>query len=127
MWPAIERRLDGVQLFADSAVRRGRVQAVLAKVPDIERALARVSAAAAGSPGPATPRDLLGVGRGLAAVPELRAILGDGPAPPHPSKEEKGSIPGDTPGPPAEEGSAPSALPREPRVLGGLWRRSERN
>ena len=65
---AIEARLGGVQLFYDSAVRRGRVQLLLSKVPDLERALARVSTAAAGSPGPTTPRDL---GRGLVAVPEL--------------------------------------------------------
>ncbi|MDP9180755.1 MAG: DNA mismatch repair protein MutS, partial [Chloroflexota bacterium] len=55
----IAARQDGVQLFYESAVRRGRVQTLLARVPDLERALARVSTAAAGSPGPSTPRDLV--------------------------------------------------------------------
>ncbi len=73
---AIAARQDGVQLFYDSAVRRGRVQALLARVPDVERALARVSTAAAGSPGPTAPRDLAAIGRGLAAVPELRELMG---------------------------------------------------
>jgi DNA mismatch repair ATPase MutS len=121
---AIAARQDGVQLFYDSAVRRGRVQALLARVPDLERALARVSTAAAGSPGPSTPRDLAALGRGLAVVPELRKVIDlDGPGrvedekslpfgPSHPEKE--GDL-GDTPRPPAEEGSAPSALPRRHR------------
>jgi len=79
---AIEARMDGVQLFCDSAVRRGRAREVLARVPDLERALARVSTAAAGSPGPMTPRDLVALRRGLEAVPELRTLLVevDGPA-----------------------------------------------
>lgn len=72
---AIEARLDGVQLFYDSAARRGRGRETLSGVPDIERALARVSTAAAGSPGPMTPRDLVALRRGLEAVPELRAVL----------------------------------------------------
>ena len=66
---AISARQDGVQLFYDSAVRRGRVQALLARVPDLERALARVSTAAAGSPAPTTPRDLVAIGRGLLPRP----------------------------------------------------------
>jgi DNA mismatch repair protein MutS len=115
---AIAARQDGVQLFYDSAVRRGRVQALLARVPDLERALARVSTAAAGSPGPSTPRDLAALGRGLAVVPELRKVIDlDGTgrvedeeslpfAPPHPEKEENL---GDTPRPPADE-LRPSAL-----------------
>jgi DNA mismatch repair protein MutS len=109
---AIEARLDGVQLFYDSAVRRGRARETLARVPDVERALARVSTAAAGSPGPMTPRDLVALRRGLEAVPELRMLLGAASVPtaPRPTKEEKNSS-GDTPVPPAEEGSAPSALP----------------
>jgi DNA mismatch repair protein MutS len=71
----IEARLDGVQLFYDSAVRRGRVRETLARAPDVERALARVSTAAAGSPGPMTPRDLVALRRGLEVVPELRVLL----------------------------------------------------
>jgi DNA mismatch repair protein MutS len=118
---AIAARQDGVQLFYDSAARRGRVQALLARVPDLERALARVSTAAAGSPGSSTPRDLAALGRGLAVVPELRKVIDlDGTgrvedeksptsAPPHPEKERNL---GDTPGPPAEE-VRPSALPSD--------------
>jgi DNA mismatch repair protein MutS len=111
---AIAARQDGVQLFYDSAVRRGRLQALLARVPDLERALARVSTAAAGSPGPSTPRDLAALGRGLAVVPELRNVIDSAQgsflsAPPHPEKERNL---GDTPGPPAE-GVRPSALPSD--------------
>jgi len=73
---AIEARLDGVQLFYDSTVRRGRVRETLSQVPDVERALARVSTAAAGSPGPMTPRDLVALRRGLEAVPGLREVIG---------------------------------------------------
>ncbi len=61
----IHRRQDGIQLFVDSAVRRGRTTAILAKVPDLERLLARVSTSVAGSPAASVPRDLVGLGRGL--------------------------------------------------------------
>ncbi|HEV8574022.1 MAG TPA: DNA mismatch repair protein MutS [Dehalococcoidia bacterium] len=71
----IRRRQDGVHLFYDSAVRRGRVAALLANVPDVERLLGRVSTAAAGGPGPATPRDLAALGRGLAVIPGLREAI----------------------------------------------------
>ncbi len=74
---AIRRRQDAVQSFFDSAVRRGRIREALGRIPDLERALARVSAAAAGSPGPATPRDLAAIRRGLDAVPDLRRALGE--------------------------------------------------
>lgn len=74
----IARRQDCVQLFAGSAVRRGRVRQALARVPDLERVLARISAAAASSLSPGTPRDLLGLRRGLEAVPELRLLLDPG-------------------------------------------------
>ena len=72
---AIAARQDCVQVFFDSAVRRGRVRQVLARTGDIERALARVSAAAASTLVPGTPRDLLALRRGLETVPELRAVL----------------------------------------------------
>jgi DNA mismatch repair protein MutS len=74
----IAARQDGVQLFHDSAVRRGRARALLERVPDLERALARVSTAAAGSPGTSTTRDLVALGRGLAVVPELQELLDPG-------------------------------------------------
>jgi DNA mismatch repair protein MutS len=114
----ITARQNGVQLFLDSTVRRGRVQALLARVPDLERALARVSTAGAGSPGPSAPRDLVALGRGLAVVPELRELLDlDGTArvedeespPSAPPRPKEKMDPGDNPGPPAE-GLRPSAL-----------------
>jgi DNA mismatch repair protein MutS len=76
---AITRRQQGVQLFFDSAVRRGRVSGILAKMPDLERIVSRVGA------GSATPRDLVALRRGLELVPDLRTTLDEG-------------------GPPAEEG-----------------------
>ncbi|GAG48679.1 unnamed protein product, partial [marine sediment metagenome] len=67
----IARRQDGVQLFFDSAVRRGRVSAILAKLPDLERIVTRVGA------GSATPRDLVALRRGLELVPDLQRTLDD--------------------------------------------------
>ena len=67
----IGRRQDGVQLFFDSAVRRGRVSSILAKLPDLERIVARVGA------GSATARDLVGLRRGLEQVPDLQRALDD--------------------------------------------------
>jgi DNA mismatch repair protein MutS len=83
----IHRRQDGIQLFVDSAVRRGRTTAILAKVPDLERLLARVSTSVAGSPAASVPRDLVGLGRGLDAIEKLRETVE------HPS-----AGPGQTPG-----------------------------
>jgi DNA mismatch repair protein MutS len=74
---AICERQDGVQLFCDSAVRRGQAQAVLGRMPDLERVLARISTAAQASLTPGTPRDLTALRRGLEAVPELRTLLGE--------------------------------------------------
>jgi len=71
----IARRQDGVQFFFDSAVRRGQAQALLKKIPDLERLTARISTAATGSPAPSTPRDLVSLRRGLEAVPKLRELL----------------------------------------------------
>ena len=76
----IRRRQDQIQLFVDSAVRRGRTTALLAKVPDIERILARVSTAAAGSPAASVPRDLVVLGRGLDAVEKLRDTVEHDPS-----------------------------------------------
>jgi DNA mismatch repair protein MutS len=74
---AITARQDGVDLFFASAVRRGRARDILARVPDLERIAARIATAAAGTPGPATPRDLLALRRGLEATPPLREVLTD--------------------------------------------------
>lgn len=74
---AIKARQDGVQLFFDSAVRRGTAGAVLARIGDLERALARVSASAV-APGAGIARDLVALRGGLEAVPALRAVLAQG-------------------------------------------------
>ena len=73
----IRARQDGVQLFVNSAVRRGRTAALLARIADLERALARVSASVA-APGASTARDLVALRRGLEAVPALRAVVSEG-------------------------------------------------
>ena len=77
----IGRRQECVGFFAESAVRRGQAQALLKKVPDMERVAARISTAAASSPANTTPRDLVGLRRGLEAVPLLRDAIetGDNP------------------------------------------------
>jgi DNA mismatch repair protein MutS len=71
----IAQRQDCVEAFSDSAVRRARTAAFLAKIPDVERLLARVSTAAVGTPGPNTPRDLSALGKGLVIIPDLRAAV----------------------------------------------------
>jgi len=75
----IKQRQDGVQLFFDSAIRRGRTVSLLAQVPDMERLLARISAAGSASPVASTHRDLLALRRGLELVPALREALDHDP------------------------------------------------
>ena len=73
----LTKRQDAVEWFHRSAVRRGRVTAALQKIADIERLINKVSASAA------TPRDVVSLGRSLAAAPEIWQILGgdeDAPA-----------------------------------------------
>jgi len=77
---AIRGRQDGVQLFFDSAVRRGRVSALLAKVPDLERLMARISTAGAAAAAASVPRDLVAVRRGLEMIPAIRDALDHDPA-----------------------------------------------
>ncbi len=76
----IQKRQDGIQLFVDSAVRRTRTAAILSKILDLERLLARVSTAAAGSPAASVPRDLVALGRGLDAVDKLRETVEHDPS-----------------------------------------------
>lgn len=76
----ISQRQDGVQLFFDSTVRRSRTNTALAGIPDIERALSRVSSAAAGTPTATTPRDLVAIRTGLQTIPEVRAAIEYEPA-----------------------------------------------
>ncbi len=72
---AIDARLDQVQFFFESAVRRGRAQELLDKVPDIERLCGRVVT------GLASPRDLVGLRRGLELAPALRELVAEQDAP----------------------------------------------
>jgi DNA mismatch repair protein MutS len=85
---AITRRQDGVQLFFDSAVRRDRTRRVLARIPDIERLISRISAAGGCTTLPAaTARELVSLKRGLQAVSELRDLLAnDTPSPEPPAR-----------------------------------------
>jgi len=71
---AIRARQDGVAWFHESAVRRGAAGEVLAKTPDFERLLSRIST------GTALPREVVALRRGLELVPALREVLGEGKA-----------------------------------------------
>ena len=73
----IGQRQDGVAFFESSAVRRGRTAEVLARIGDVERSFTRVSSAAAASPVPTTPRDLVSLRRGLESVPSLRELIAE--------------------------------------------------
>ncbi len=69
----LAQRQARVQFFFQSAVRRGQVGSLLAKMPDVERLLGRISA------GLALPREVVSLRRGLELVPSLRqAIAADG-------------------------------------------------
>ncbi len=71
---AIDARLDQVQFFFESAVRRGRAQELLAEMPDLERLVGRVGT------GLCSPRDLVGLRRGLELAPALRALVSEDPS-----------------------------------------------
>ncbi len=74
---AINAHLDMVQFFHEDADLRETVRGLLAKVPDLERALSRLTLGRGG------PRDLAAVRDGLAETARLRAILArDGLGPP---------------------------------------------
>jgi DNA mismatch repair protein MutS len=68
----LANRQDRVQFFFESAVRRGQVSAILAKMPDLERLLGRSSA------GLALPREVVSLRRGLELVPSLRQAIAGG-------------------------------------------------
>ena len=74
----IHRRQDSAQHFFDSAVRRGRTLGLLAKIPDVERLLTRVSAAANATLTPGVPRDLAALRLGLEAIPSLLEATKEG-------------------------------------------------
>ncbi len=65
----LQKRQDAVEWFHRSAVRRSRVTAVLQRIADIERLINKVSASAS------SPRDVVSLGRSLAAAPEIWNIL----------------------------------------------------
>jgi DNA mismatch repair protein MutS len=65
----IEKRLDAVEEFGRQTILRNELRGVLGGILDIERLLAKVTL------GTASPRDLLGLGKSLAKVPELEKHL----------------------------------------------------
>jgi DNA mismatch repair protein MutS len=71
---AINRRLGAVESFVGEGVNRVAVRERLGRIPDLERLLGRTVA------GAASPRDLLGLHRGLAEVGALREQLGCSPS-----------------------------------------------
>ncbi len=66
---AIDARLDLVGFFADATILRGDLRAALRKVPDLERALQRLTLGRGG------PRDLAALRDGLGAIPAIRERL----------------------------------------------------
>ena len=67
----IEARLDAVEELLASAILRSELCKQLAGVMDLERLLAKVTLGTAG------PRDLLALGRSLAALPRLRQQIAE--------------------------------------------------
>jgi DNA mismatch repair protein MutS len=62
----IERRLEAVEEQVRETIARGELRKVLGQILDLERLLAKATL------GTANPRDVLGLGRSLEKVPELR-------------------------------------------------------
>ncbi len=67
----IEARLDAVGELHGATIARTEIQKVLATILDMERLLAKTTI------GTATPRDLLALGRSLAALPLLGKLLAE--------------------------------------------------
>ena len=67
---AIERRLDAISFFASESELRAAARSLLARCPDAERALSRLSLERGG------PRDLAGIRDALSIAHEMRAALG---------------------------------------------------
>ena len=68
----LEARLDAVQWFHLSAVRRGNTGKLLASMSDIERLVNKVRGASA------TPRDLIALKKSLHVGPQIRELLSEG-------------------------------------------------
>ncbi len=66
----IQDRLDAVEELAFRTSERGRLRETLRAVQDVERLVSRVALGTAG------PRDLVGLGQSLGAIPRVRQILG---------------------------------------------------
>jgi DNA mismatch repair protein MutS len=66
----IEARLDAVGELAGKVMLRGDLRKALSGVQDLERLLAKVTL------GTATPRDMLGLGRSLAQLPQVMKFAG---------------------------------------------------
>ncbi len=66
---AIRARLDRIEALVERPQLRAELRAALARCPDLERALARLSLGRGG------PRDLSAIGRGLRVAATLRTLL----------------------------------------------------
>ncbi len=66
-------RQDLVQWFFETSLRRQETRSVLSHIPDLERLIGRTVS------GRATPREMIALRAGLAAVPQLREAIGDAP------------------------------------------------
>ncbi|MCW0181802.1 MAG: DNA mismatch repair protein MutS [Zavarzinia sp.] len=76
--PAIERRLDMVGHLLNQGELRRQLRALLRRVPDLERALARLALGRGG------PRDLAAIGQGLALLPDVARLFGQADLSPPP-------------------------------------------
>jgi len=72
---AIEARLDEIAYFIAQTEARSAVRSALRRVPDLERALARLTVGRGG------PRDLAALRNGLAEIPGVKAALANAPPP----------------------------------------------
>lgn len=69
----LRERHDLVEWFFRSALLRQEARSVLSQIPDLERLIGRTVA------GRATPREIVALRTGLAAMPQLRETVGDAP------------------------------------------------
>ena len=67
----IERRHSAVENFVEDPIRRGELTEVLRDVTDLERIMTRIVT------GTVNARDLLGLARGLRALPAVKQLLND--------------------------------------------------
>ena len=71
----IQNRLDAVEEFAFRTTERAKLQETLKAVHDLERLVARVALGTAG------PRDLVALRQSIAAIPQVRGLVGELQAP----------------------------------------------